>query len=129
MKLSKNKFKKNKNNKLLDKIIWMTLISITLINVYFSIRYPILKKSQELMTIVIIISLTIFVVLGKQTSQGRKAWDFILESRLEMNKVTWPGKQETIYSTIIVIAIVTITSLIIYLLGAIFMFIINIILS
>ncbi len=39
-----------------------------------------------------------------------KFLDFIREARAELRKVTWPGKQQVWYSTLVVIALTLLTS-------------------
>ncbi len=53
-------------------------------------------------------------VIAFQTSQGRKAWDFIQEARMELRKVVWPTRQEVIQTTLLIIAMVVITSLLLW---------------
>mgnify|MGYP000379006913 CR=1 FL=1 len=44
---------------------------------------------------------------------GRRSWQFVLDSRVELRKVVWPTKSETInYSLIVLVAIVVMTTLI-----------------
>ncbi len=39
---------------------------------------------------------------------GRRAWQFALDSRVELRKVVWPGRQETIQTTLAVFMFVTV---------------------
>lgn len=48
------------------------------------------------------------------TSQGKVALDFARESRLELRKVFWPTRQETIQTTLIVALMVGVLSLILW---------------
>ncbi|MDR1378419.1 MAG: preprotein translocase subunit SecE [Synergistaceae bacterium] len=41
----------------------------------------------------------------------RQIWGFLREAKAELKKVTWPGKQQIWYSTIIVIAFTLCVSL------------------
>jgi preprotein translocase subunit SecE len=38
---------------------------------------------------------------------GRGFWRFVLDSRIELRKVIWPTRQETIMTTVVVVAFVT----------------------
>ena len=42
----------------------------------------------------------IFVAL--QSSQGRTFWQFVQGSRVELRKVVWPTRQETLQTTLVV---------------------------
>jgi preprotein translocase subunit SecE len=39
--------------------------------------------------------------------QGRRFWGFMLDSRIELRKVVWPTRQETIQTTLMVFMFVT----------------------
>jgi preprotein translocase subunit SecE len=45
------------------------------------------------------------------SAQGRDFWQFVLESRVELRKVFWPTRAETMQTTMIVIVFVIIASL------------------
>ena len=53
--------------------------------------------------------LSIVVVL--QTAKGRNMWQFIQGSRVELRKVIWPNRQETMQTTLAVIVFVIILGL------------------
>ena len=42
---------------------------------------------------------------------GRKFWQFVLESRVELRKVFWPSRQETFTTTLVVLGFVVIASI------------------
>ncbi len=50
------------------------------------------------------------------SSVGRRFWQFTLDSRIELRKVVWPSRQETIQTTIMVFVFVTIAGLFFWLL-------------
>lgn len=56
----------------------------------------------------------ILVLLAGQTRFGQKAWGFLQGARTELRKVTWPTRQETVQTTIIVVVMVTVVSLILW---------------
>ena len=112
-----------------NKLLWLLMIVIVALVVFSSMYFPLFTDSSALMAVLIIIGLVVLLVLAKQTNQGAKGWEFVLESRLEMRKVVWPTRQETINSTLIVLAIVAVASVIIYFVGVLFMHLIQAILS
>jgi len=61
------------------------------------------------------LSLTGGIVLGvviyATSGQGRELWQFVLDSRIELRKVYWPNREETLKVTGIVFVFVTIASL------------------
>ena len=50
------------------------------------------------------------------TAQGRNLWSFFKESRVEVRKMVWPTRQETVQTTLIVFALVFLVGLILWLL-------------
>ena len=55
------------------------------------------------------------VVLVYNTALGQKVWEFITEAKMEVRKVIWPTRQETMQSTMLVVAVVFIVGLILWL--------------
>jgi preprotein translocase subunit SecE len=56
----------------------------------------------------------IILGLASLTPQGQKAWEFMKGSRAEMRKVTWPTRQETVQTAMVVVAMVVVASLILW---------------
>jgi preprotein translocase subunit SecE len=53
---------------------------------------------------------------------GRNFWQFVLESRVELRKVFWPSRKETMNTTVIVLVFVTIASTFFWILDLILAF-------
>lgn len=49
------------------------------------------------------------------TSLGRGFWGFLKEARVEVRKVVWPTRQETVQATLIVVALVFLVGLMLWL--------------
>jgi preprotein translocase subunit SecE len=47
---------------------------------------------------------------------GRRFWQFVLESRVELRKVFWPSRQETFTTTVVVLGFVLVASIFFWLL-------------
>lgn len=50
------------------------------------------------------------------TAKGRGVWGFMLESKLEFNRVVWPTRDEAIRTTILVFAMVIVVGFVLWLL-------------
>jgi len=50
------------------------------------------------------------IVLFAFSQYGRNFWQFFLESRIELRKVFWPSRQETLTTTMVVLVFVVIAS-------------------
>jgi preprotein translocase subunit SecE len=43
------------------------------------------------------------IVIALQSAQGREFWRFVQGSRVELRKVVWPTRQETLQTTMVVV--------------------------
>lgn len=68
----------------------------------------------------IVVAILLLVIAGF-TAKGRLAWGFLKGSRTELRKVVWPTRQETIQTTLVVVAMVVVTALILWGLDTLFM--------
>ncbi|NNF52322.1 MAG: preprotein translocase subunit SecE [Gammaproteobacteria bacterium] len=59
--------------------------------------------SQLLRVAGVLLAVVLSIVLFMQTQMGRELWEFIQGSRVEIRKVIWPNRQETMQTTIAVI--------------------------
>jgi preprotein translocase subunit SecE len=56
-----------------------------------------------------------------QTDPGRRLWQFALDARMEVRKVVWPTRQETLQTTLIVIVMVLIVGIVLWLFDLVLM--------
>ncbi len=102
----------------IDRLKWL-LILILLIagfvaNSYFAqVPWPIRAAIG-------IVWLVILVAISLWTTQGQKAWAFIKAARVELRKVVWPTRQETTQTTLVVMAMVLVTALVLWGLDTLF---------
>ena len=61
------------------------------------------------------------------TNPGQSAWIFIKSSRVELRKVVWPTRQETVHTALVVVAMVIVTALILWGVDAFFMWLVGLI--
>ncbi|MDX2164456.1 MAG: preprotein translocase subunit SecE [Gammaproteobacteria bacterium] len=71
--------------------------------------------------------IAILIVLGvfSVTQKGKIAWNFVKDARVELRKVVWPTRQETIHSTIMIIVVVIITALFLWGIDSILLWLIS----
>ncbi|WP_316367862.1 preprotein translocase subunit SecE [Candidatus Thiodiazotropha sp. CDECU1] len=53
--------------------------------------------------------------IAYQTAVGRTVWDFATSSKVEVRKVVWPSRQETMQTTLIVFVMVLIMGIVLWL--------------
>jgi len=87
---------------------------------YFFAGYSVLLRTLGLLAVA-----AGAAALALTSAQGRQLWRFALDSRMEVRKVVWPTRQETIQTTLIVIVMVFIIGLILWLFDTILRAIFN----
>jgi preprotein translocase subunit SecE len=61
------------------------------------------------------------VAVALQTAPGRKLWQFISDARMEVRKVVWPTRQETVQTTLVVMVMVFVVALVLWLFDMVLM--------
>jgi len=56
-----------------------------------------------------------------QTQPGRQLWQFVSDARMEVRKVVWPTRQETIQTTLVVMAMVVALGIVLWLFDIVLM--------
>lgn len=95
-----------------DKLKWLSvvlLLSVGIVSFYTLTEYSLLLRVLSLLAIVAIVA-----VIAFSTTKGQDTKDFLRETNIEVRKVVWPTRQETIQMTGIVIIMVIILSLFIW---------------
>ena len=77
-------------------------------NSYFAAE-PLLYRVLGLLGIALVAGL-----VALQTAQGAAFWALTKDSRTEIRKVVWPTRQETVQTTMIVVAFVIVVALILW---------------
>ena len=113
--------KSTKNEKRLDKIITSLVLLLLAGVMYVTTVYNI---SDAVKSIVWLLCSVVAIVGMYFTSLGRKVLIFANESKIELLKVVWPTKQETIQTTSIVMLMVTITGFLLWAADSLIMYMI-----
>lgn len=96
----------------LDTLKWLVAGILTVAGIfgnnYFSAQ-PIALRLAGWLILGCVIVLIVF-----QTAIGRRIWAFAQDARMELRKVVWPTRQETIQTTLLVIAMVAVTALLLW---------------
>jgi preprotein translocase subunit SecE len=61
--------------------------------------------------IIVLATLAGGALVSLQSSQGRQFWQFVQSSRVELRKIVWPNRQETLQVTLLVFVMVTVMGL------------------
>jgi preprotein translocase subunit SecE len=73
--------------------------------------YYFADETQLVRVLGLLAALVVGVLIGFQSTQGRLLWQFIQGSQVEIRKVVWPTQQETVQTTLIVMAFTIIMGL------------------
>ncbi len=82
-----------------------------LVGFYFYADQSLLYRVVGLLT-----ATGISIAIALQTEKGRHIWGYFHDAQIEVRKVVWPTRQETIQTTLIVIIMVVIVAIILWLL-------------
>lgn len=74
------------------------------------------NESALLRAIGVLIAFLAAVWVAFQSAQGQTLWKFIQGSRVELRKVVWPTREETIQTTVVVLVFATIMGVFFWLL-------------
>lgn len=99
-------------NTFLDSVKWVLAVALIVAavggNYYFS------AESLIYRVIGVLVLLALAVVVGLATTKGKAVNRLRKEAWVEVSKVVWPTRQETIQTTLVVIAFVLVVALILW---------------
>jgi len=73
--------------------------------------YYLAAEPDAIRVVIILVCVIAAALVALQTAPGRAAWDFAKGSRVELRKVVWPTRKETVQVTLVVVAMVVVTAL------------------
>ncbi|WP_150467903.1 preprotein translocase subunit SecE [Francisella sp. SYW-9] len=110
------KISKSKNT-----LLWIVAAVIIVLGVAATMYSDVLGTTYSTFnTSLVVVVVLLALVVARFTNQGRRFWAFFQASKLELAKVVWPTRKETMTISAMVIAVVIIFALIISLFGVIF---------
>lgn len=110
--------KQIENNKQID-MIWLML---SLIGVVASIAsFYIIDQSTLIKVLVLLSGIVVSIFVLFQGSYGERIIFFIKETRIELLKVVWPSRNETVKMTLIIIVAVIIIGIFLWLIDMFFL--------
>jgi len=93
--------------------IIVALLIIILATAAFYI-YP--ELALQIRVLIIMAAIVLSAVIGLQTEKGRQIWGFFGEAQIELRKVVWPTREETVQTTLVVVLMVFFIALFLWLL-------------
>ena len=102
----------------LDNVRWLLVAALIAGGVYGNSYYADESLLYRVLALLVLALVAAYIAL--QTVQGSAFWELARGSRTEIRKVVWPTRQETVQTTLIVIAFVILVALILWGLDALF---------
>ena len=88
----------------------VTIIVAALLGFYYFDNYSQLLRVLGLLGVV-----AVAVLIAYQTVVGKRVWRFASDAKVEVRKVVWPSRQETVQTTLIVFVMVLIMGIVLWL--------------
>lgn len=104
--------------------LWVLSLIIVLVasvgNVVFAEQF-----STPIRVVAIFVLLVLALIFAALTNEGKRALNFFSESRVELRRIVWPTRPETMQTTFIIIAATVLLSLILWALDSIIIAVLN----
>lgn len=100
------------NPKMLDKILWsviLILVVSSIVGNYYFASCPLLWR-----VIGLLVCGGIVIVTALKTTHGHRLWTQWLEAVQEVRKIHWPTRQETVQTTLAVLAMVCVMGVLLW---------------
>ncbi len=102
----------NQGKSPLDWFKWLLAIILLLAGLLANHYYSQVSMPLRLLGWLVIVAISGFVIA--KTQKGRWVIDFFRDSRMELRKVVWPTRQETMQTTLVVAVMVIILALLLW---------------
>jgi preprotein translocase subunit SecE len=110
-----------KQSSMQDIMSWFAVVLVTAVAFFCNYYYNLSGPIQSIIWLAWFVLTLFFAYL---TSKGKQAYLFAQEAKIELLKVVWPTRQETIQTTTIVMVMVTLTGFILWGVDSVMMWVI-----
>jgi preprotein translocase subunit SecE len=104
-------------------ILWLIVAFLLVLSLWANYTYSSMDIAIRLIGLLVMAA--IILGIASRTSQGLKALAFANEARIELRKVVWPTRQETLQTTLMVIVLIIIIALIIWGIDTLFLYLVG----
>ena len=91
---------------ILDTVLLLASVVILVGSLFAYYYYA--EESALLRSAGVLIAFVVAVWVALQSAQGKTLWAFVQGSRVELRKVVWPTREETMQTTLIVLVFATV---------------------
>lgn len=96
----------------MDSVKWVLIFAILAGSVVGN--YMMGEMSVLVRAVGVVVAISLAGLVAAQTAKGRQFMTFSKESKLEVRKVVWPTRQETMHTTIIIMIATAIVALLLW---------------
>ena len=89
----------------------LLIITLAIAGVYYYADHSLLGR-----VIALLIAAGMAIAIGFRTDQGRQLWEFLRDAQVEVHKVVWPTREETVKATLLVVLMVVVVAIFLWLL-------------
>ncbi len=107
----------------MDPLKWVLVLAIIVAGVVGNSHFSSESILYRALGLLVLGALAVFIAI--QTAKGAAISEVVRGALVELRKVVWPTRQETNQTTLIVVAVVFVTSIILWLLDTLFGFIVS----
>lgn len=101
-----------------DKIKWLLVGVLAFFGVVANVYY--IEESLLFRTLGVLAVIAVAGGLAMSTVQGAAVWELMRAARMEIRRVVWPTHQEALQTTFLVLVFVMIAAVLLWLLDAVF---------
>lgn len=94
-----------------DLTLWVGIVLVTILAFSGTYYY---KFTGPIEALIWICWFVLTLLLAFFTNSGRKVFEFAKEAKIELQKVVWPSRQETVQTTSIVMVMVAVTGFVLW---------------
>jgi preprotein translocase subunit SecE len=76
---------------------------------YFETQFNVLIR-----TLMLLGGLVVAAAAAYQTATGKSLWGYVVGSRIELRKVVWPSRQESVQATLMIAVVVLVMALLLW---------------
>ena len=95
-----------------NSILW--LLIVVLLGAGIWAYYYFGQIAWSLRAAAALVLICVLAGIASQTTQGERLWGFAKSARTELRKVVWPTRQETVQTTLLIIAMVIVMALLLW---------------
>jgi len=102
-----------------DIVMWILAVLVLGAGAYGFVYFE--GQAMTLIRVVgLVVAVGIALALAARTAKGNEALSYVREVDVERRKVVWPTRQETLQTTLIVVAVTIVVAIILFLMDTVF---------